>query len=498
MLKKTYRARIGRGAAFLLSALLLTSFILACGSPAQTASQSKSAPVSPTSTPTATPTVKVNALPTPLAKPIVSTGFSGNSLQVVVANGVVYAGTVNNGFYAVRASDGKLLWHAKVDGSVGETPVLAGGVIYVSTYVGQSGPANLYALRASDGRQLWVYPASNDYVSPPVVAGGLAYLETSDGVVALRANNGTQAWHYASGSNTFLSSVVNGVLYLSSHTGDTGPGTAFAVRASDGSLLWSYKSTKTLDPPEIINGIAYVEAWDGTLYALQASNGKSLWQTALSGSSLWMQQVNDTLYIAAQKVLYTPTSSTGLAPQIAAASQLLSFLRPSVPKMPHKQVQTSLYALRTGNGAVLWHKELNNGQDSFANWFVLDNGVIYGTQSISGSNNTNQGYVYAMQASDGSPVWKDKVQGSPGDGQIINGVIYATSGDSSAAGATALYALREHDGSLLWSYPIYSDFTGTPMQVGNTLYTSAGNGMLYALSANNGKLLWHYQTDTGA
>ncbi|HET9918249.1 MAG TPA: hypothetical protein VFQ30_00310, partial [Ktedonobacteraceae bacterium] len=84
----------------------MAGFILACGSPAQTASQSKSTSVSPTPTPTATPTVEVNALPTPLAKPIVSTGFSGNSLQVVVANGVVYAGTVNNGFYAVRASDG--------------------------------------------------------------------------------------------------------------------------------------------------------------------------------------------------------------------------------------------------------------------------------------------------------------------------------------------------------------------------------------------------------
>ena len=493
MSKRTYWTSMSRKTTFFVLTILFAGFLLSCGSPAQTGSQAKSSPTTASATTSTPSTGKARVLPTPTAQPVNAAATNGYSTQMVIADGVAYVGTVNNAFYALRASDGSLLWRTKIDGAVNEPPVVAGGIVYLSTYIGQIGPANVYALRASDGKQLWEYHAGNNYISTPIVANGLAYIEAPSGVVALRANDGTQAWHFAAGDNTSLSSVVNNVLYLSSHVGDSGPGTAYALHASDGSLLWQYKSSKTLDPPEVINGVAYVGTWDGTLYALQAGNGKPLWHTTLSGSSLWMQQINDVLYVATQKVIY-PTASNGDAPAEALVTNtLLQMMVPASRTMPHKEVLTDLYTLRASDGTTLWHHELNNGTDSFANWFTVDNGVIYGTENVN-TNLTNHSYVYAMNGSDSKLLWQDETDISTGSAQLANGVIYASSGNS-LQDLTTLYALRESDGSLLWNYSIAATSANAPIQVGNVLYVSAENGMIYALSAGNGKLLWHYQTD---
>ncbi|HLI09581.1 MAG TPA: PQQ-binding-like beta-propeller repeat protein [Ktedonobacteraceae bacterium] len=485
--------RAYRGAALLVLALFFTGFLLSCGMPEQTGSAGKpSSPASRATNSTAS-TVEVRVLPTPSARPVNAAATNEYSTNLVIASDVAYVGTVNNAFYALRASDGALLWHTKIDGSVEEPPVVTDGVVYFSTFVGQAGPANVYALRASDGAQLWEYHGNYTYVSTPVVANGLVYLNASNGVVALHANNGTQAWHFAAGDNTSIATVVNGILYLSSHQGDSGPGTAYALHADDGSLLWQYKSSKTLDPPEVINGVAYVGAWDGTLFALRASDGSLLWHAALSGPSLWMQRANDVLYVATQKITY-PTASNATAPvEALAVNSFLQAIAPLSRTMPHKQILTDLYALRVSDGTTLWRNELNNGTDSFASYFVVDNGIIYGTENVN-TNLTNHNYVYAMRGSDSKLLWQDETDVSSGTAQLANGVIYVTSGNS-LQDQTTLYALRESDGSLLWNYPIAATSTNAPILVGNILYVGAENGMVYALSASNGKLLWYYQTN---
>jgi outer membrane protein assembly factor BamB len=491
--ERTYHTRISRQTAFLVLTILFAGFLLSCGSPVQTASPAKSSPTSSKSTPSIVSTVKVHVLPTPSAQPVNAAATNGNSTQLTIVDGIAYVGTVNNTFYALRVSDGSLLWHAKIDGAVDEPPVVTGGVVYFSTYVGQSGPANVYALRASDGKLLWEYHAGNTYVPTPVVTNGLVYINAPDGVVALQASDGTQEWHFAAGNNAIISSVVNGVLYLSSHEGNSGPGTAYALRASDGSLLWSYKSSKTLDAPEVINGVAYVGTWDGTLSALQASDGKLLWHTTLVGPSLWIQQTNDVLYVAVQKVIYPTTSDSAAPMQALAVNPLLQMMVPASKTIPQKQILTTLYALRTSDGSTLWRSQLNNGTDSFANWFVVDNGIIYGNENINPGNNVSQSYVYAIRGSDSSLLWKDEIDVSAGSAQLANGIIYVTSGNG-LQDETTLYALRESAGSLFWSYPIASQSTNTPILVGSVLYIGADNGMVYALSASTGKLLWHYQT----
>jgi len=69
----------------------------------------------------------------------------------------------------------------------------------------QEGPSSLYALRASDGAVLWHYQApgdKNNGVGLLAVAGGLVYIDTTAGpskntISALRASDGSLLWSYA-------------------------------------------------------------------------------------------------------------------------------------------------------------------------------------------------------------------------------------------------------------------------------------------------------------
>jgi outer membrane protein assembly factor BamB len=87
-----------------------------------------------------------------------------NTYQILMTSGVLYlgyspAGSDHEGFAALKATTGKLLW--KKTNSSGGGAILAGvlgGVLYGVFWTGQ-GVGTAYALNASTGSQLWTMPA---------------------------------------------------------------------------------------------------------------------------------------------------------------------------------------------------------------------------------------------------------------------------------------------------------------------------------------------------
>lgn len=96
---------------------------------------------------------------------------------VAVADGVVYGLTPHDAF-ALRASDGRLVWMdrhllAPGQGTFGIQPQVAGGRVYAASQYGLSaGGGVLLALDASDGRELWRFDTTRREV-PGVRAAGL-------------------------------------------------------------------------------------------------------------------------------------------------------------------------------------------------------------------------------------------------------------------------------------------------------------------------------------
>lgn len=458
----------------------------------------RSQPASPPGSGTAPAQNQPASQTSPAATPASSSTSSSQVVAITIVGGVAYAGA-DKAVYALRSTDGTLLWRSSIDGGVGDQPVVAGGVVYVTASTDIT--ATLYALRASDGALLWHRTSNGPEISTPIVANGVVYVGTQLGeVFALREGNGTLLWQYNDNKFGFLSpQLVDGVLYVKANNEQ--PGNVYALRASDGKLLWHYTASASLNGTTVIDGVAYVTAQDGTLTALRTSDGQQLWQRTLGGGNLgtlWDQvkALNGVLYVAATK-MSAPTASTsspGLIPQALDIGSLLwgSFqAAPAAQTIPHKEGVSTLYAIRASDGTTLWHFTMNNGKNGIVGWLSVEEGVIYASVMDASTPNTSRGHIYALQSTTGSVLWHyDDASTSTSFAVLTNGVIYATaySQDSN----DVVYALRARDGSLLWRRSMGQSVYNAPVLDGTTVYVGTSDGSVYALRADNGAVRWHH------
>jgi outer membrane protein assembly factor BamB len=471
-------------------AFLLASVVLLPHQPSKQSSRSSS----PAAAPTATP-----------APSNVSSDYSVNT---TIANGVAYVSAAKGTAYALRTSNGDLLWRHKIDPGASTAPLVDNGVIYIMADVSDAGPGYVDALRASDGAQLWRY-ISSDPPSTLLVNNGIAYV-TSNAValqngnlVALRASDGALLWHHTTRGSSYDSlAVSNQVVFVSTST-DSGPHTVYALRANDGTQLWHYTTTTFISVSAVVNGIAYLFS-EQELSALQANNGQLLWKVAVEGNSgLPLQVGNGVLYFTITKISLeataTPTSQVSMPKQVGAMGNLLqSALRiaPAKQTVPLKVGVSSVYAVRISDGAVLWHYTMSKeGVNNWANWLSLESGTVY----IGTYVDQDKSYIYALRSRDGSLLWRQAMhQGMSANASVANGVIYIASfiNDGSLnQGSGAVYALRASDGVQLWYHQMYWVVYNTPMLVGETVYVSTAGGDVFAFRASSGSTLWHFHTD---
>jgi outer membrane protein assembly factor BamB len=445
-------------------------------------------------------TIRATTLPTPASTPIPSPAFLDNNVNVTIANGVAYLSTNNNGVYALRMSNGSLLWSHKIDGSAARSPLVANGIVYVISYAGQNGPAHVYALRSSDGSLLWHYDNANySYMSLSTSDSNVVYVASQDGISALEGNNGTRLWHYDTKGNTSstLPQEVNGIVYFSSSI-DNGPGMLYALRVSDGTPIWHYTTTGYIDTPTVTNDMVFIDSNGGKLAALRVSDGQQIWKQTYDGYFIQSPQlVNGVLYITSTKIVEPPAAHSANPLQAATdvGTLLWNTLQSAldVPTIPSKEGISSVYAVRASDGATLWHYALNGGANSWANWLSVENGVVYASDAIPTNDSSGAGDIYALQSNNGSVLWHDKLKASPTNALLANGVIYL----STSSDIGAVYAVHANDGSLLWNYPIAGSMYPAPVLDGNVVCVGATNGMVYALRANNGGIVWHYLTQVG-
>jgi outer membrane protein assembly factor BamB len=96
------------------------------------------------------------------------------SSSPAVANGIVYYVSPGARFYALRASNGKVLW-SKAIATSASSPAVAGGVVYFGAGL------TMYGLDARTGKTLWRGRTTAN-PSDPAVAGGTVYVGSGDGI----------------------------------------------------------------------------------------------------------------------------------------------------------------------------------------------------------------------------------------------------------------------------------------------------------------------------
>ena len=153
-----------------------------------------------------------------------------------VVDDVIYIST-QSGCLALHAVEGSPIWHNEVHGLPCSSPIVVQGTVYLT--LSRDEKAFLYALRASDGSLLWQQQLRADAgarsPTEPAVTTDAIYVGTNDGFfTALAAKDGKVLWARQTGGTVLSSPVVSGEgVYVGANDG-----CVYAFRASDGTPLW--------------------------------------------------------------------------------------------------------------------------------------------------------------------------------------------------------------------------------------------------------------------
>ena len=155
-------------------------------------------------------------------------------------DGRIYAFLLDGSLVALRAEDGARLWQTRIDAFahiLGYTPMLAGNQLFLSNLAPWGNV--VYALRASDGSILWHHEmGSDDPLHSPMLFDGIFYLSQNDGSLdAWHAGNGFHLWHYLPPFPTdwIWPDAPSGLLYVKALNGSL-----TVLQANNGKALWSY------------------------------------------------------------------------------------------------------------------------------------------------------------------------------------------------------------------------------------------------------------------
>jgi parallel beta-helix repeat protein len=130
----------------------------------------------------------------------------------------VYVGSADGNVYCLDAATGDRIWNYTTGSSVGSSPAVADGKVYVGS---MSPDNNVYCLDAATGDRIWNYTTGDPVESSPAVVDGKVYVGSGDdNVYCLDALTGALIWNYTTGIGVRSSpAVADGVVFVGSNDG---------------------------------------------------------------------------------------------------------------------------------------------------------------------------------------------------------------------------------------------------------------------------------------
>ncbi len=333
-----------------------------------------------------------------------------NGSSTFAVHGQVVYFAARGQLYALRATNGTLLWHKNLDFPKAEQTnyhqiVVDKGVVFVSGQVNGVGVpgGNIYALREHDGAIIWQYQSSSN----PLLAvhNGVVYAvrvlddQGNEAIQALRGSDGSYLWHY--NTNVIAAVADDNAVYVYSGHSLSVPGEVPGSKKQYKSLLaLSTKGTLLWSKPVLNDGIApLVMAHSAVLLggidenpyrvcAYRTSDGSRSWCTPTTGvSSIYDKQIGYglTLYTVLGDTVYSDYSvpQNSDVVQIEARATSSGTLRWSAPLVT-QSLQTNtmivmnnivyvladhkIYALDDSNGHIYW--QLLNSANTFTAFAV--------------------------------------------------------------------------------------------------------------------------------
>lgn len=236
-------------------------------------------------------------------------------------------------------------------------------------------------------------------------------------------------------------------------------GTLWALNQSDGSIAWQFKTLfgagqkRIFSSPAVQDNTVYFGAYDGNFYALDAVTGKKRW-----------------VYMDADWI----GSSPKVAPDLGLVFIGLEF------GLWNKQ--GGIAALDSTTGEKKWWREVPTYVHSSPAYLPVRGIVIVGSSS---------GEVFAFSARTGDSVWTfkaaDSVKASFAYDETRNMVIFGSFDKH-------LYALNAETGALIWKIETLEPIYSTPVIDGDSLYAGILDKRILRIDTATGRIIWEFWT----
>jgi outer membrane protein assembly factor BamB len=390
----------------------------------------------------------------------------------IVSNGVVYAQDMESNVFALRASDGKVLWqtffHAGTPGPNGLA--IADGAVFGST------DERVFSLDARGGRLLWsrriLRPIDSFVDVAPLVVHGVVYTATTGygpgtrpAIFALDAKTGAVRWRFdtirrqwahpqqAGGGGAWQTpSFVDGTLYI----GTANP------------LPWG-------GSPELPNGAAFAgpALYTDSLLALGAGDGALRWFDQVTPHDVRDHDFQNSPMLAGDLVVGSGKGGRVIAWDRSTHARrwtaVVGLHRNDVGPLPRRKVSVCPGLL----GGVETPGAISDGRV-----FVAAVDLCYGENAtgaaaasfISTDPSRGGGSVAALDLSSGRALWTAELRSPPfGCTTVANDVVFVPTFDGH------VHAYDATSGHILWRARARAGINACPSIAGDTLYVAAGS-----------------------
>jgi len=225
---------------------------------------------------------------------------------VLGSDGTIYVGSKAGDLYALRGSDGRILWRRSTGVQVHATPCRTGDLVFAG-----GGDGVFYARERSSGEVRWTFRTRGRISAGAAVSGDTTFFGSGDGMIyALLVRTGELVWKARVSAELLARPIVVGQAVYAG----TSDGTFWALAKDTGFRRWTFETGGAIRSRLVVMGTGVCfGSDDGYVYALGLEDGRLLWRYRVGAAVRFLAISGDDRFVcgAENRYLYALNVETG-------------------------------------------------------------------------------------------------------------------------------------------------------------------------------------------